>query len=143
MPNLNKVILMGHLTRDPEMRYLPNGSAVAKFSLAVNRTWKDKESGNAKEETVFVECTAFSRTAEVVGEYVKKGSPLYVEGRLKQDNWDDKQTGQKRSKLVVNVENVQLLGTKTEGSAPAPKAKAKAQEAHPDLPQTEPDDVPF
>jgi len=142
MPNLNKVLLMGHLTRDPEMRYLPSGSAVAKFTVAVSRKWKEKESGNAKEETAFVECTAFSRQAEVVGEYVKKGNPLFVEGRLKQDNWQDKQTGQKRSKLCVSVDSVQLVGSKSEGNA-APRAEAASPPPHPDLPLAEPDDVPF
>lgn len=116
MPNLNKVFLMGHLTRDPELRHIPSGSSVCEFSLAVNRKWKDK-GGESKEEVSYFDCIAWSRTAEVVAEHVKKGAPLFVEGYLKQDRWDDKDTGQKRSKIKVTAERVQFLGGKREGGA--------------------------
>src|SRR5882762_10819578 len=98
MANFNKVILAGNLTRDPELRYTPKGSAIADLSVAVNRTWKT-ETGETKEEATFVEVAAYGRTAEVIAQYLKKGRPILIEGRLKLDQWDDKQTGQKRSKL--------------------------------------------
>src|SRR5437763_385437 len=100
MANFNKVILAGNLTRDPEVRYTPKGTAIAKLGLAINRTWKN-EAGETKEEVTFVDVDAFGRTAEVISQYLKKGRPILVEGRLKLDQWDDKQTGQKRSRLEV------------------------------------------
>lgn len=111
MPNYNKVLLMGHLTRDPECKYLPSGTAVGDICIAVSHKYKDKD-GNQKEETAFVDCTAFGKTAELMGKYLKKGNPLMVEGRLKQESWEDKQTGQKRSKLKVVVDSMQFLGGK-------------------------------
>ena len=100
MPSFNKVILIGNLTRDPELRYTPSGKAIAKLGLAVNRSWKT-ESGETRDETTFVDVDAFGRQAEVLGQYLRKGRPVMVEGRLKLDQWDDKQTGQKRSRLGV------------------------------------------
>src|SRR3954454_2348410 len=108
MASCNKVILVGNLTRDPELRYTPKGMAVAKIGLAVNRTWRS-EAGEQKEEVTFVDVDVWGRTAENVGQYMRKGSPLLVEGRLRLDQWDDKQTGQKRSKLAVTAETVQFL----------------------------------
>ena len=108
MASFNKVILMGNLTRDPELRYTPKGMAVAKIGLAVNRTWRS-ESGEQKEEVTFVDVDIWGRTAENVGQYMRKGSPILIEGRLRLDQWDDKQTGQKRSKLGVTAETVQFL----------------------------------
>ena len=110
MASFNKVILLGNLTRDPEVKYLQSGAAIANVSLAVNRTWFDQKSNEKKEEVTFVEVTAFGRTAEVIGEYCIKGKPLMVEGRLKLEQWEDKQSGQKRSKLIVIAEDIQLLG---------------------------------
>src|ERR1044072_2866274 len=110
MASFNKVILMGNLTRDPELRYTPKGTAVAKLGLAVNRTWKT-ETGETKEEVLFIDIEACSRQAENIGQYLKKGSPILVEGRLKLDTWDDKQTNQKRSKILVAAENVRFLGS--------------------------------
>src|SRR5512138_1837499 len=98
MASFNQVILVGNLTRDPELRYTPKGTAIAEFGLAINRTWKD-ESGETKEEVTFVDINAFGRQAEVIGQYLKKGRPVLVEGRLKLDTWEDKQTNQKRSRL--------------------------------------------
>jgi single-strand DNA-binding protein len=98
MANFNKVILAGNLTRDPELRYTPKGTAIAKLGMAVNRTWKT-ETGENKEEVTFVDIDAFGRQAEVIGQYMKKGRPLLVEGRLKLDTWEDKNTHQKVSKF--------------------------------------------
>lgn len=114
MPSFNKVILMGNLTRDPEVRYTPKGTCVCKIGLAINRTWTN-ESGEKKEDVTFVDVDAFGRTAENIGQYMRKGRPLMVEGRLKLDQWDDKQTGQKRSRLGVIAETVQFLGSANDG----------------------------
>ena len=150
MANFNKVILAGNLTRDPELRYTPKGMAIAKIGLAVNRNWTN-EAGEKKEEVTFVDVDAFGRQAETLAQYMKKGSPLLVEGRLKLDQWDDKQTGQKRSKLGVIVEGFQFLGggTRNEGGdAPAPRrpsapsAPAASPSSEPDMPPPD-DDVPF
>lgn len=113
MASANKVILMGNLTRDPEIRYTPKGSAVADIALAINRYYTT-DSGERREETTFVDITLWGRTAEICGQYCKKGRPLYVEGRLQMDSWDDKATGQKRSKLKVVADNIQLLGGRDE-----------------------------
>ena len=103
MASFNKVILVGNLTRDPELRYTSNGEANLGDGLAVNRTWTS-ESGEKKEEVTFVDVDIFGRTAENVGQYMRKGSPILIEGRLRLDQWDDKQTGQKRSRLGVVAE---------------------------------------
>src|SRR5436305_12307862 len=108
MRGYNKVILIGNLTRDPELRYTPKGTAVAKIGLAINRVWRD-ESGAQKEETTFVDVDAWGKQAETISQYMKKGRPMLVEGRLKLDQWDDKQTNQKRSKLGVVLESFQFL----------------------------------
>jgi|ERR1051326_740353 single-strand DNA-binding protein len=151
MANFNKVILAGNLTRDPEVRYTPKGMAIAKFGLAINRTWKN-ESGETKEEVTFVDVDAFGRTAEVISQYLKKGRPILVEGRLRLDQWDDKQTGQKRSKLGVVVEGFQFLdsgrgdggGGGGSRQAPASSSAAPPPEApEPEGPAPEEDDVPF
>ncbi len=114
MPNYNKVILMGNLTRDPEVRYTSSGTAIAKLGIAVNRYWRNQE-GQQQEETTFVDVDAFGKQAETIGQYLKKGRPIMVEGRLKLDQWDDKQTGQKRSKMGVTLENFQFLDSRSEG----------------------------
>jgi single-strand DNA-binding protein len=153
MAGYNKVILIGNLTRDPELRYTPKGMAIAKIGLAVNRSWRDATSGELKEEVTFVDIDAFGKQAETLGQYMKKGSPLMVEGRLKLDTWDDKQTNQKRSKLGVVLESFQFLDSQRsrDGAAPesprqrpAPASPAatpgpgETNEAPP-----EEDDVPF
>jgi single-strand DNA-binding protein len=109
MASFNKVILLGNLTRDPEVRYTPKGTAVTDLGLAVNRTYT-ADNGEKREEVTFVDVTFWGRTAEVAGEYLKKGRPVFVEGRLQLDSWDDKTSGQKRSKLKVIGENMQMLG---------------------------------
>ena len=153
MASFNKVILVGNLTRDPELRYTPKGTAVARIGLAVNRTWKS-ESGETKEETTFVDVDAFGRQAEVISQYLKKGSPLLLEGRLRLDQWDDKQTGQKRSRLGVVLESFQFLGGgRGEGggerrapaataASPVAATAASADSDAPPLGESE-DDVPF
>jgi single-strand DNA-binding protein len=114
MASFNKVMLIGNLTRDPEIKYTPKGTAIADIGLAVNRNYTT-DSGEKREEVTFIDVTLWGRVAEIVGEYCKKGRPLFVEGRLQLDSWDDKQTGQKRSKLKVIGENIQLLGGREGG----------------------------
>ena len=124
MANYNRVILIGNLTRDPEIRYTPSGMAVATFGLAVGRRWKDKTSGEMREETTFVDIDAWGKQAELAGQYLAKGRPLLVEGRLKLDQWEDRETKQKRSKLKVVCERFQFLGTREGGpggGGPPPK----------------------
>src|ERR1017187_1456607 len=119
MANFNRVILAGNLTRDPELRYTPKGVAIAKITLAINRTWKN-ETGETKEEVTFVDVDAFGRQAEVIGQYMKKGRPFLVEGRLKLDQWEDKNTHQKQSKLKVVLEGFSFIDSKgADGGAPA------------------------
>jgi single-strand DNA-binding protein len=116
MASFNKVILLGNLTRDPEVRYTPKGTAVTDLGLAVNRTYT-ADNGEKREEVTFVDVTFWGRTAEVAGEYLKKGRPVFVEGRLQLDSWDDKQSGQKRTKLKVIGENMQMLGAPRGGGS--------------------------
>src|SRR5688572_16939842 len=152
MANFNKVILAGNLTRDPELRYTPNGKAIAKFALAINRTWTT-DTGEKKEDTTFVDIDCFGRQAEVISQYMKKGRPLLVEGRLKLDQWDDKQTGQKRSRLGVILESFSFLdsgrsdgsGAPSEASRPRPMAAAApvGSPGQEDSGQPPEDDVPF
>jgi len=153
MASFNKVILAGNLTRDPELRYTPKGTAICKFGLAISRNWTN-EAGEKKEEVTFVDIDAFGRQAEVVAQYMKKGRPFLVEGRLKLDQWDDKQTNQKRSKLGVVLESFSFIDSKptdqmggpsepppnrSAASAPSPVAAPVTEES---APPTE-DDVPF
>jgi len=114
MASYNKVMLMGNLTRDPEMRYTPSGMALARLGLAVNRVFTDKNN-QKREEVTFVDIDVWGRQAEIAQQYLSKGRPIFVEGRLKLDQWDDKQTGQKRSKLTVVGERIQFLGSGGQG----------------------------
>lgn len=166
MRGYNKVILMGNLTRDPELRYTSNGKATARLGLAVNRTWRT-ETGETKEEVTFVDVDAWGKQAETIAQYMKKGRPIFIEGRLKLDSWDDKQTGQKKFKMGVVLENFQFLGegqgqgqgreggysadgppdasrNRPPQSRPAPAAPAPpAASSEPDNFPPEEDDVPF
>lgn len=126
MPSINKVILIGNVTRDPEVKFTPKGTAMAEVGLAINRTFT--QDGTKKEETAFLDVTLWGRLAEVAGEYAKKGSSLYVEGRLHVDTWEDKQSGQKRSKLKITGENIQLLGSKSPGQAGGEQPAARASQ---------------
>jgi single-strand DNA-binding protein len=157
MASFNKVILAGNLTRDPELRYTPKGTAIARIGMAINRTWKT-ETGETKEEVTFVDVDAFGRQAEVIAQYVKKGRPLLVEGRLRLDQWEDKNTHQKQSRLKVVLEGFSFLDSRGGGDAgggsdaprsrpsvPPPSATAPAgpEPSEPPAAPPEEDDVPF
>lgn len=157
MANLNKVMLMGNLTRDPEVRHTPKGLAVAELSMAINRTWKD-EQGQKQEETTFLEVTFYGRTAELAQQYLTKGRPVYVEARLRLDTWDDKETGKKRNKLKLIGENMQFLssgqgGASSQGGGYSQPSASRAAEPSSGPPQgasaapmddfQEEDDIPF
>jgi single-strand DNA-binding protein len=160
MASFNKVILLGNLTRDPEVRYTPKGTAVADLGIAVNRTYT-AENGEKREEVTFVDVTFWGRTAENAGQYLKKGRPVFVEGRLQLDSWDDKQSGQKRTKLKVVGELLQFLGGGRAGGGEAGEpdemgsggsdyggsAPRRSNSAPPPRPQRAPepddDDIPF
>ena len=152
MASFNRVILAGNLTKDPELRYTPKGTAIASIRLAVNRTWKS-ETGEMKEEVSFVDVDAWGRQAEVIAQYMKKGRPLLVEGRLKQDTWEDKNTHQKQSKLKVVLEGFTFIDSnRGDSAAPTGAQAAPAAAAAPagapaaaesEAPEPEQDDVPF
>jgi len=154
MANFNKVILAGNLTRDPELRYTPGGKAIAKFGLAINRNWTT-ETGEKREEVTFVDIDAFGRQAEVISQYLKKGRPVLVEGRLKLDQWDDKQTGQKKSRLGVVLESFSFLdsggrGGDTGGAPAGPASSGRVAQGTSKPPAADDadalpseDDVPF
>jgi single-strand DNA-binding protein len=114
MRGFNRVILAGNCTRDPQLKTLPSGTQVADFGIAINRKWLDKNSGEDREEVCFVDCSAFGNLADIIGQWVQKGKPVLIEGRLKYDQWDDQQ-GNKRSKLTVVVENMNLIGGRPGG----------------------------
>ena len=152
MASFNKVILLGNLTRDPEIRYTPKGSAVCDLGIAVNRQYT-LENGERREEVTYVDVVLWARLAEIAAEYLKKGRPVFIEGRLQLDTWDDKQSGQKRSKLRVIGENMQMLGSRQGGggaessdndrparaTTPPPKAAAAA----PASAEPDDDEIPF
>jgi single-strand DNA-binding protein len=116
MPSLNKVLLMGNLTRDPELRVTPKGTSICQFSLAINRQFK-MESGETREEVIYVDVEAWGKQGETIAKYVTKGRPLYVEGRLRLDQWEDKNTKEKRSRMKVVLEQFQFLGDGRGGGA--------------------------
>ena len=116
MSSFNKILLMGNLTRDPQVKHLPSNVIVAEFGLAASRRYRSA-AGEDRDETTFVDCSAFGRQAEVISQFCRKGKPIFVEGRLKFDSWEDKQTGNRRSKLTVVVENFQFVGSRDGASA--------------------------
>lgn len=137
MPSLNKVILIGNLTRDPELRSLQGGKSVCNFGIAINERWKDAQ-GNWKDKTTFVDVTAWGKTADVVGNYLEKGSLVAIDGRLDLEQWES--DGQKRSKLKVVVDTLQMLDRKEQrptDDKPAQSKRNQRQESAPD------DDIPF
>ena len=158
MANFNKVILAGNLTRDPELRYTPSGSAIAKIGLAINRSWRD-QNGESRTDTTFVDVDAFGKQAETIGQYLRKGRPILIEGRLRLDSWDDKQTGQKRSRMGVVLETFQFLdggrgrdddggdsGDNPSHQQPPPAPQQQPRRPAPTSRQAPPiddDDVPF
>ncbi len=121
MASYNKVILIGNLTRDPEVRYTPGGTAVSDIGLAVNRSWFDKQSNSRREETSFFYVTLWGRQAEIAGEYLSKGRSVLIEGRLQMDQWEDRESGEKRSRLKIVGENMQMLGSRGEGQSSGPR----------------------
>jgi len=130
MANLNKVFLMGNLTRNPELRYTPGGTPVTEFGLAVNRVWTGKDK-QRHEETVFVDVTLWARLAEIASEYLSKGRPVFIEGRLQLDQWETPD-GQKRSKLRVVGETMQFLGARGESGSKAPPEGEQWDSGSPD-----------
>ena len=121
MANYNKIILVGNLTRDPQLKYLPSQMAVCEFGLAVNHKFKTK-TGEDREEVLFIDCACFGRGGEIINQYCQKGKQILLEGRLKYDTWEDKQGGGKRSKHSVVVDNFQFLGGGREGAGGAPQS---------------------
>ena len=128
MANLNRVFLAGNLTRDPELSYTPSNTAICKFGVAINRKWRDQQ-GEMREETCFVDCTIFGRRAEVYNQYMRKGQPTLLEGRLQYSQWTN-QEGQKRSKLEVVVESFEFLGGSRRDDAGPPPARAAAPQSY-------------
>ncbi|MBV8781906.1 MAG: single-stranded DNA-binding protein [Phycisphaerae bacterium] len=109
MPSFNQITIIGHLARDPELKFLQNQTAVCSFSVATNHKWKTS-SGEEREDVTFIDCTAWGKRGEVINQYLKKGNPIFIAGRLRQETWEDKNGGGKRSKHTVVVENFQFLG---------------------------------
>lgn len=158
MANLNKVFLMGNLTRDPEVRYTPKGTAIANIGMAINRQWT-AENGEQKEEVTYVDVEVWGRQAETANQYLRKGSPLFVEGRLRLDSWEDKESGQKRSRMKVVCERFQFIGAPRQGaefreqageeapsrrSAPGRPSRPAPPPAEEEAPPSESDDnIPF
>ena len=126
MANYNRVILAGNLTRDPELSYTPSNTPICKFGMAINRRWRDQQ-GEMREDTCFVDCTAFGRTGENINQYMRKGRPLLIEGRLDFSQWTN-QEGQKRSKLAVVAENFTFLDTRGGGVGGRPAAAPAARQ---------------
>lgn len=157
MPSVNKVILIGNLTRDPEVRYTPKGTAVADIGMAMNRSWTPPDGGERREEVTFVTVTFWGRQAEVAGEYLKKGRPVYIEGRLQMDSWDDKNTGEKRTKLKIVGEKMEFLGGgEGGGGGSSPQQREENAQSNQSAPQSpaendgaqfetdsDDDDIPF
>lgn len=142
MPSFNQVILLGNVTRDPQLKHLPSQTTVAEFGLATNRRYRTAE-GEDREETCFVDCTAFGKQAEIIHQYCQKGRPLFVQGRLKYETWEPKGGTGKRSKLSVVVENFQLLGGR-DGSGSFPGATAESDKRDAETPRKfEQADIPF
>lgn len=146
MASFNKVILVGGITRDPQVKFTTGGTAVTELGLAVNRQWFDKQANQKKEEVTYVDITLWGKLAEIAGEYLHKGKQVLIEGRLQLDTWDDKETGKKRSKLRVVGETMTMLGSKGDGggsrgsSEPENDGGAGFGDGPPDTMQ---DEVPF
>lgn len=144
MASFNRVILMGNVTRDFDVKYTASGTAVCEIGLAVNRQWFDKATNQKKEEVTYVGVTCWGRTAEIAGEYLRKGSPVHIEGRLAQESWDDKETGKKQTKTKVVCESLQLLGSKGEGKPKEPDTQSQARtDEYTEHKFDGDDDVPF
>ena len=151
MASYNRVILMGNLTRDPEVKFLPSGTSVANFGLAMNERWTDRETGEQKENPCFVDIEAWGRQAEIASEYLQKGSPVFIDGSLKFESWEA-DDGTKRSRLRVRVFRIQLIGGRRDGddagggyadAAPAAAPTAQAPAPPQGAPSSTEDDIPF
>ncbi len=141
--SFNKVFLMGNLTRDIELKHTPSDQSVATIGVAVNRRYTTKE-GEKREETTFVDCEAWGRTAEIMSQYLSKGRGVFIEGRLKLDQWEDRETGKNRSKLKVVIDNFQFVDSKGGGGGqPAPAGAGVAQGSGPDHAPVDEEDIPF
>jgi single-strand DNA-binding protein len=139
MASINKVILLGNITRTPELAYTPRGTAILELGLATNRRWKD-EAGNPQEKATFIETRLWGKTAETAAKYLAKGSSVLIEGRLEQDEWNDKDTGKPRKKTVVIVDTWQFGGPKAPGTgSPAPRPEPKDESPF----NNDPDDIPY
>jgi len=136
MASLNKVLLLGNLTRDVEIRYTPGGTALAQFGMAMNRKYRDTKTNEMREEVTFVDIEVWGKQAETANQYLSKGRGVFVEGRLRLDQWEDKQTGQKRSKLKIVADRIQFVGGGSGEGKAAPKAPAKGGDV-----QEQPDDL--
>ncbi len=160
MANLNKVMLIGNLTSDPEVRTTPRGSSLTELRIAVNRVTSGPNEGDKREETTFLDVTCWGRTGEIAAQYLSKGRPVFIEGRLQMDSWEDKQTGQRRSRIRIIAENLQLLSGgrdgASQGGTPAPRQggynngsyrQGTAPQGEPAAPSPAPaeddDDIPF
>jgi single-strand DNA-binding protein len=141
MASVNKTIILGNVARDPEVRYTPNGSAVCSVSVATNRSWKNKESGERQEETEWHRVVFYDRLAEIAGQYLKKGKPVYIEGRLKTRKWQDKEGVDKYTTEVI-AEQMQLLGGRDEEQAPRSEPAPKTSKPKTDFDDMA-DDIPF
>lgn len=149
MPSFNKVILMGNLTRDPELRHTGANVAVVQIGLAVNERWKNKQTDQWEERVNFIDCEGWGRTAENINQHFDKGKPILIEGKLRMDQWDDKQTGQKRSKLKVVIDRFEFVGGQRDAESPASRGGTYQPQPGETPAQTgthtpvEDDDIPF
>ena len=149
MASVNKVIIIGNLGKDPEMRYLPDGTAVANISVATTESWKDKTSGEKKELTEWHRIVFFGKLAEIVGEYLKKGSQVYVEGKLETKKWQDKETGKDRYATQIRADQMRMLGGKPTNDSGQQREEPRREPAK--QPEKKPagrfddleDDIPF
>lgn len=139
--NFNKVLLAGNLTRDPELKYLPNGTAACQFSIASNRKWKDAN-GQAQEDVYFADCKSFGKTAEVITQYHKKGNSIFVEGRLQREEWEDKTTGARKTATRIVVESFQFVGGKKEDPQHA-RQRPGPEDIPPHISKETDNDIPF
>lgn len=142
MASFNRVILLGNLTKDPELRYLPSGAAIANLRIATNRAYTDRQSGERKEETCFVDVIAWNKQAELCGEYLSKGSPVFIEGRLQYKAWEN-ELGQKRSRHEVVAERIEFLGARQPKQDVTDTATASSEEKIVDAEDVSKDDIPF
>ena len=136
MPDLNRVIIAGRLTRDPELKYIPSGTAVCELGMAVSRKYRTKD-GEQREDTLFINVETWAKTAEFCGEYLKKGAPIIVEGSLKMDSWEDKTSGQKRTAIKVRADRIQQMSWEDRDGRASTPAPRPIEEPVPE------DDIPF